>query len=357
MDHQPSGLDFALIGHQECWEKISDYVRMLRLAGLNHSPDEETIRDIFPYIPPRPLFEIIAKDIHEATVRGIYIETFISPDELDAAHLFRNLNKVQEACRVASACRAKIAALGGFTSIVLESGNQSFEKMDDTWFTTGNTLTASFIVEAVEMACDRRNLNLKDTNLLVVGSTGDIGSACVRYFSNKVHQIRLCARKETPLISQAMELEQSHQAAVCSRDINELIPGTDIVISVASSMLENADFDFLPDHAIICDAGYPKNMGISSAGSREFFLGGLGSLSGGYDIIPGKTKSLYGFPAPNVIHGCLLEAIVLSFANRGSAFSKGKGNITTRDMGCISTLARQHGITVAPLFNNFRCWN
>jgi fatty aldehyde-generating acyl-ACP reductase len=356
MDHQSSSIDFAVIGHQENWEKISAYVRLLRIEGTNPGLPEECIKNVFSFIPPRPLFEIVAVDSHERAIRGVYIETFISPDELDAAHLYKNLKKVQDACEIASTLKAGIAALGGFTSIVLESGKGGSEKIGDTWFTTGNSLTASYVVEAVENACHSKQIRLNNATLLVVGSTGDIGRACVSYFTHKVREIRLCARQQGPLQKQAVGLMDAWQLAKYGTEINDLFPGTDVVVCVASSILEQADFDRLPPGAILCDAGYPKNIGMQKTLHHSLFYGGMGKLSGTYEFIPGNTKSLYGFPVPNVVHGCLLEAITLCFANKPGAFSKGKGNITLKNMRYINDLAKQHGITVAPLFNESSCW-
>ncbi|WP_332910524.1 hypothetical protein [Algoriphagus boritolerans] len=91
-----------------------------------------------------------------------------------------------------------VVALGGFTSIILESGGANLQAIQGTKFTTGNTLTAALIADSLVKACQKWNQPLKDSTLLIIGSTGDIGSACVRYFSNKVKKNTPYCQKSSP---------------------------------------------------------------------------------------------------------------------------------------------------------------
>ena len=83
----PDTQDFALIGHQESWEQTSRFVHTLR------TPDKpalsvDTLRDIVPWIPPRRVMHLRVGSVPDGgTVNGVYIETFITPDELGAATL------------------------------------------------------------------------------------------------------------------------------------------------------------------------------------------------------------------------------------------------------------------------------
>src|SRR4029078_5726641 len=108
-------LDFALIGHQESWTAVADVLAVLRGAERTPIPDEE-IRDIFPWIPPRALCSVDVKSIAGARARGIYIDSFIPPDRLDAAYLRENLARVRAAAATAIDAGAKIVSLGGFSS-------------------------------------------------------------------------------------------------------------------------------------------------------------------------------------------------------------------------------------------------
>jgi fatty aldehyde-generating acyl-ACP reductase len=182
MDREPASLKFALIGHQDNWDKITRFVKSMRKNGPIGPLTVEKIKEVYSYIPSRNLFDIFTQSSVSGTTKGVYIETFISPDELDAKHLRSNLSKVKDACDKAIAQNIPVASLGGFSSIVLESGGYQLKQLGNTCFTTGNTLTAGFIVRGVEKACEYHQQLLEDSRLLVIGATGDIGSACSRYF-------------------------------------------------------------------------------------------------------------------------------------------------------------------------------
>jgi fatty aldehyde-generating acyl-ACP reductase len=352
MDNQPARINFALIGHQDSWQSVMDFVNGLRIAKQQDALSLQKIKEIYTYIPSRGLFDITVHSTQGETVRGVYIETFISPDELDAAHLRKNIGKVHDACKHAAQLGASVVSLGGFSSIVLETGNESFTKIDNTYFSTGNTLTAAFIAKSVEKACSFWKQSLSDSNLLIIGSTGDIGSACVGYFSGRVKKLLLNARQAGPLQKQSEVLSAKGISNIASSNLKELAQKADVVISVASSIIETNDLDCLPKHAVVCDAGYPKNLQSTHIkGHTRLYHGGMGIVNAGFRFENNVQNLLYKFSLPNVSHGCLLEAIVLAMENQYCAYSKGKGNITAKAMEDILEMADSHGIETAPLFN------
>ncbi len=353
MDNQPSGIKFALIGHQDSWEKAQKFVNHIRCTGNMQDLSIDKIKEVYTYIPPRILFELAFNSKKNGEIKGAYLECFIAPDELNIAHLQKNIAKVKETCDLAAKIGASVVSLGGFSSIVLESGNVALTKIDTTNFTTGNTLTAAFICNSVEKACELWDQSLADATVLIIGSTGDIGSACISYFSGKVNKMILCARNAGPLKKQSSELSSMGVANSFSTTIKEHIKDADIIISVASSIIAENDFDELSEHTIVCDAGYPKNLQNKYLNNHDrYFLGGMGIVEKGFSSEDNIHESFYQFPLKNVAHGCLLESIVLAMDQSYCAFSKGKGNITVLDMERILEMAKLHGIEPAPLFNN-----
>jgi len=99
-------VDFALIGHQESWQAAADVIAVLRGSGLAPIPHDE-IRDILPWIPPRIVCHVELASITGDTARGVYIDSFIPPDRLEAAHLHENLARV----RAAAACAIDLAVI------------------------------------------------------------------------------------------------------------------------------------------------------------------------------------------------------------------------------------------------------
>src|SRR5215471_10829980 len=98
-------MDFALIGHQESWRAASDVLAVLRGAGRARLPEEE-IREIFPWIPPRPVCQVEVGSANGARARGMYIDSFIPPDRLDSGSVHDNIGRV----RAAATCAIRAGA-------------------------------------------------------------------------------------------------------------------------------------------------------------------------------------------------------------------------------------------------------
>ena len=151
----------------------------------------------------------------------------------------------------------KIVTLGGFTSIVLEGNLDSFAT-GETKFTTGNTLTAAFIVKGIEKAAARLHNNLRESNVLIIGATGDIGMACTHYMKSRASKLLLCARNVQRLAKMAGELVNEDLDLRYSVNLQDLLPEADIIIAAASS--SGITLDHCRKNALVCDAGYPKNL-------------------------------------------------------------------------------------------------
>ncbi len=353
MDSAAPGLDFAAIGHQDSWAHITTFVNGIR-SGAQAPLPAEKIKDIFAYIPPRDIFRVKVKSATGATINGVYIETFIDPDKLDNTFVRTNIAKVIGAVKCAQKLGAKMVTLGGFTSIVLE-GNLDVLPPGASRFTTGNTLTAAFIINGVEKAAQQLHIDIAKSKLLIIGATGDIGSACTHYFKKKVKQLLLCARNAKRLAELAQTLTEEGAVVGASTDLSVLLPQADIVICAASST--GLSLHNCKKRALICDAGYPKNAEIQTEQQDvHLFHGGMGQVSGGFGFQPDYSASIYQYPAPHVIHGCILEAMVLAFEKRFENFSAGKGNITPDHIGEIYQLSQKHGIGIAPFYNAKGLW-
>src|SRR5580704_12903845 len=132
--------DFALIGHPESWGAAADLLAVLREPECTPLPDDE-IKDILPWIPPRAVCHVEVGSIVGTKARGLYIDSFIPPDRLEAAYVHENIARVRGAAACAIKAGAKIVSLGGFSSILIEGNFDQLPERHDTVFTTGNTLT------------------------------------------------------------------------------------------------------------------------------------------------------------------------------------------------------------------------
>lgn len=344
-------VDFALIGHQESWRAAADVLGVLR--GPQHTPvSDEEIKDLLPWIPPRAMCNVEVGSISGAQARGLYIDSFIPPDRLESAYVHENITRVRGAAAYASSAKAKIVGLGGFSSILIEGNFDQLPERRDSVFTTGNTLTVGFIVQGIRKMCARTGRELCRSTLLIVGATGDVGSGCARCLAPTVRRVLLNARNVERLRRLAAELEAAGIEVEIATNLERFSTAADVVICAASLASPSLLLNRIAPEAIVCDAGYPKNLSASAEmpGARVFF-GGLGQVTGGMRFAPDFRGVLNRHPFPDVVHGCLLEAMALALEGRFEPFSQGRGFITPERVDEIATIAARHGIYLAPLYN------
>ncbi len=344
-------VDFALVGHPESWRAAAEVFSALRGTERTPLPDDE-IKDILPWIPPRAVCRLEVKSIADGEAHGLYIDSFISPDRLDAACVRENLTRVRAAAAYAIKAGARMVSLGGFSSILIEGNFDQLPPGHHTVFTTGNTLTVAFIVRGIETMCALQGRDLRRSTLLVVGATGDVGSGCVRCLAPKVRRVLLNARNAERLRRLASELEAAGVDVEIGTDLGQFSEEADVVVCAASLPSPSLLLDRIAPDALVCDAGYPKNLSPDAETSRAtVFFGGLGQIAGGLKFDPDLHGILNRHPFPDVAHGCLLEGIALTLEGRFEPFSRGRGAITPKLVEEIEAIAARHGIHLAPFFN------
>jgi fatty aldehyde-generating acyl-ACP reductase len=346
-----SELDFALIGHQESWRAVADVLAVLRGPERTPLPDDE-IRDILPWIPPRTVCHVEVGSARGTKARGAYIDSFIPPDHLEDTYLRDNIVRVSRAAAYAIEAGAKIVSLGGFSSILIEGNFDHLPARRGTVFTTGNTLTVGFIVQGIRRVCMLEGRDLDRSTLLIVGATGDLGSGCARCLAPSVRRVQLCARNSERLAKLAAELERNGAQVEFATSVAQFSAPADVMICAASLASPSLLLSRLAPYAVVCDAGYPKNLcpGPGMRGAKVFF-GGLGQVTGGLNFRPDFRGILNRHPFPDVVHGCLLEGMALALERRFEPFSQGRGFITPDRVQEMETLAARHGIHLAPLYN------
>lgn len=353
------GVDFALLGHVDTWDSALRVFKQLR-GESGQDLDQEILRGIFPYIPARTMFRVeLCSHPGGRLLRGLYIDTFISPDELKDPRPGAKLEKIRSAARCAVEAGARVCVLGGFTSIALEGDLGLLGNSAGTVFTTGNSLTAAYCVKGLERAAEIRSKRLEDCSLLVVGATGDVGSACVDYFAGKVRELLLCARNLPRLERQAQGLRSRGFAARAGVSLEDMLPTADLIILAASAAEAFVPMDACKEDVLVCDAGYPFNaVGLGEkASQKRVFAGGMGSIKGGYECRPDLRRSFnFGLP-PDPVRGCLLEGIVLAMEGRRDSFSYGRGRISSERIEEIWDMALRHGFPLAPFFYGRDYWD
>ena len=92
---------FAAVGHQETWDQIAAVYHAMRSPGRAPLTDAE-LREVVPWIPPRTVsrFHVAAAPATDP-VAGIYVDTFITPDDLALGPTRHLMAKVYDGIRAA----------------------------------------------------------------------------------------------------------------------------------------------------------------------------------------------------------------------------------------------------------------
>ncbi len=179
-----------------------------------------------------------------------------------------------------------------------------------------------------------------------------MGSGCARCLAPHVTRVLLCARNMDRLRRLAAELQADGIQVEVATDVQRFSAEADVVICAASLPSPALLLGRIAPGAIVCDAGYPKNLSprAEMPGAKVFF-GGLGQITSGLRFAPDFRGILNRHPFPDVVHGCLLEGIALALEGRFEPFSKGRGGITPERVEEMESIAARHGIYLAPLYN------
>lgn len=337
---------FSLIGH---FYNIKHLERGLKMLSPEYKlPSSEFLGKLFDQTPSFKMYDIPeykSKSGDLSTNGSIIICTF-TPDMI-TDNIKAVYRKVVKACKLAEKSGVGIVTLGGFTSIVGEMYGRQITEEVDIPITTGNSYTSALAIEGVEKAAHLLGKELKDLKAVVVGGTGDIGSACSRVLAQKVKQLTITARNKFNLEVLYAELTSENKALIVADLNNEkAVREADIVIAAANASSSILGLDWFKPGAVICDLAYPKNISYSSNREDIFvFSGGLASVPS-----PIETGVIMGLPSANICYGCSCEAIVLALERRYENFSFGRGNITSEKMDEVRQIAVKHGFELAPFF-------
>jgi fatty aldehyde-generating acyl-ACP reductase len=351
VDCRPPKAKFALIGHLDSWEKTAAVVQSLR-GGERHPISVRDVSEIVPFLPPRTVCRVTVFSRDGSRAHGVYVDAFLSPDRLGEGSAREMIRRIREAARYARREGASVAALGGFSSIVLEGKVDLLPNHDEVAFTTGNTLTVAYIVKAVERASALVGRPLRSQRVLILGATGDVGSGCAQYLLSRVGHLLLCARNPHRLRRLQRSLASTTTSVSISTEAEEFLPEADFVVAAASLPSPRFSLRTVRPDAIVCDAGYPRNILSDGNPGAVVFFGGMGQVLGGLKLDPDLISVLAPHPAPNIVQGCLLEGMLLALEGRFESYSRGRGNISPSKVDEVWALAEKHGFALAPFFND-----
>ncbi len=337
---------FGVIGH---FYNVKHLERCLKMLNPDFKiPSQEFLGQLFNITPSFKLYDV--KNFKSKTgevTKGCFIVATFIPDMIER-DMWSIFSKVVRACKIAEKYGVGIVTLGGFSSIVAERIGQEIANEVDVAVTTGNTFTAAMAIDGVLKACGLLDKDISSTKVTIVGGTGDIGSACARFFAGSAKQLTVTGRTKENLRRVKRELVKKHKAKIIATTDNEsAVKDADIIIAAAAVSASILKIEWFKPGAIICDIGYPKNISYAPVSRQDIliFSGGL-SKSPTPISFPVDT----GLPSTQVLYGCFAEAIILALEKRFERFSFGRGNITLEKINEIREMGKKHGFEVADFY-------
>jgi len=335
---------FVLIGHPANASHLQTILECFDPKQRRIRP--ELLTAIFKWTPAHVLKQL--EDVQSKTGArrtGIIITATLLPEMVDLTP-DKALQKVLDTCVLANKQGAKIAALGGYTSIAGCLAPDRLQGSVANAVTTGNTCTVAMAVQQIRNLATELTLPLHEMTLAVIGGAGDIGSACAEILCSDFGSVVIAGRKRARLISTAERIQQRRGKAIAIADANKAaVADADVVIATTSaveSIFEEADFK---PGAIVSDVGYPKNIRKLSEHRADILVFPGGVCRTPYPIEFGYDHDL---PRNDLLFGCFAEALLLDFEENYCNFSMGRWNITEDKAGYMLEVGEKHGFVPAP---------
>lgn len=330
-------VDFAFILHPLQLEDIFRKFKFMRRWP------KFMVNAIMRGIPPFINSKITGIASSHGTIEGCFVGLPLTSEQMLKLPPEVVTKKIIAAGKKATSAGAKIVGLGAMTAVVGDAGVTVARNLNIA-VTTGNSYTVATALEGTQKAVSLMGMDLERVEVVILGATGSIGSACARILARKVNHLTLIARDSSRLEKLAEKiLKDTGLVVKTTSNINKALPSADVVISVSSAAEALIEPDSLKSGAVVCDVARPRDVSVKVAERRDDVL----IIEGGVIEVPGDVNFNFnfGFP-PQTAYACMAETMILALENRNENYSLGR-NITVEQIDEISRLAAKHGFKLA----------
>jgi fatty aldehyde-generating acyl-ACP reductase len=304
-----AAIDVALIGHP------SDYKHFVSLveetdgveAARRVVRNERTFTALLDWMPAYATRHRPVIRLEGATVRAALVVCPFLPQAIESPHkLKRAFTKVLQAVDVAAGLGAKVATLGGFTSIL--AGQHRFDVADAAGITltTGNALTAALAVASLRDELDARGRSLGQETVGIIGASGDVGGTAAALLGAGPRRLLLAAQDEARLEQARQAL--GHPDAVCV-PVSEVAAQAGVILVATSAIRPILAPHVLPELTIVFDLGYPRTLvgGQTEGSGAKVLRTGLAAFPTSVNL--GAYTQL---SRPDHLFGCFTQGVVLA---------------------------------------------
>jgi len=301
------------------------------------------VEGVLKYIPPFKTSHITGIQSNVSEAEGWFVSCPLTSRQMVDMPEKYVVQKIIKAGKVAEKLGAKIVGLGAFTSIVGDAGVTIAQNLNIA-VTTGNSYTVATALEGTRQAAKIMGIDLERANVLILGATGSIGSACAQILAGEVRYLTLAARNEEKLEKLAEQILRKNGLAVkVTANTKSALKVADIIIAVTSAVDSIIEPEDLKSGAIVCDVARPRNVSRRVAEMRDDIL----VIEGGVVEVPGDVDFGLNFGFPDgTAYACMAETMILSLEGRYENFTLGR-ELTVKQIETIGKLATKHGFKLA----------
>lgn len=248
------------------------------------------------------------------------------------------LHKIIAAGKLVKERGASIVGLGGYTSIVGDKGYTIARNLSIP-VTSGNTLTAWAVIEAILESAKKRGVETEKSTLSIIGATGSIGTLCTKKLSSYFSKIVITARHRDKLLHLKNEVERIGSAHIdIETDVREVVKRADVIIVTTSAPEALIDGMDVKRNAILCDVSLPKNIYGKTNTRKDITI-----IEGGLVQVPHRLHLGFQTDLPHdVLFGCIAETVLLTLEERFKNYSLGD-RIAVERLDDIAAMALRHG--------------
>lgn len=302
---------------------------------------------IAAYAPPLELSRIrgLQSPFTQEDIEGVLITLGATPRQMLRHSPAFTYKRLIQAARIGERMGVKIMGLGAFTSVVGDAG-LSVARQTNIGITTGNALTVAATLETVRMALQLMGGHMDQAQIVVMGATGSIGSACARLLAAEVRQLVLVAPRPERLLALQQQIiyETPTAQVVAALPPDVAIGEADLIITATTALSSDVlNIRTLRPGAVVCDVARPANVSEADAKQRPDIL----VIESGEIELPGNPD--FGFEIdlpPGIAYACLAETALLAMEGLFDDYTIGR-TIETERVTHIHHLMHKHGFKLA----------
>jgi predicted amino acid dehydrogenase len=221
------------------------------------------------------------------------------------------IRKIDQAIMLSWKAGATVAVLGGLTSGLYRKRGDLRSPNLPIAITSGSALTSAAAVKMIQSAATHLGVTLANSTVAVVGASGEIGGLISAKLCRHVRRLHLIAPNRIRLDSTATLLAQTGGGAevVVFTDLLAGIEQANVIAAAASTSTLPIQGKSVKAGTIVCDVGYPRNIGADLCRRQDIFVfrGGLMKLP---RPLPLTVDT--GLSNSELTYGCFAEAIVIA---------------------------------------------